>query len=475
MFDFWKNISKEDKIKKLNTGKNINYVASRELRKEINDWNKKTSPVSINFSKLLFKLGFDNDSILHLERFPNMNNLTIRYGNKIIELDKMYDALAAHMNNPHPKKVTISEDGYSKVYICKSENYNNFELKLFKDIVSKQLDNFSIYERSLDKKLKISVKNLRTIHFNGDSLVIKDGYYDEIIINVERNFSWLNYGIMKIDNEDKLIDYLDSITENTRIEDVYKKLCEISLGEEDRYSQIDIIFKRLEREEARLSYYSDQRKYAINSGYKYQVTDGDRNYTYQYIEPGEYRRSPLDNFKIIVSKDEEHFVLTVNPIDYVEGMKLDNELELREYLCGLEFPISISDVYKKICEISLGDINKYKLINIECYHGKDMIDEEKILSFCLENGEFISYQVIRDGKEIKISNDGKFSYINKSISKKMIIDMNGEIVTDCHFSSENGIENDDMGNSVYGAINEAKDVKVRTKKMIDNLMNRNNS
>ena len=57
----------------------------------------------------------------------------------------------------------------------------------------------------------------------------------------------------------------------------------------------------------------------------------------------------------------------------------------------------------------------------------------------------------------------------------MIVDMNGEIVTDCHFSSENGIESDDMGNSIYGAINEAKDVKVRTKKMIDNLMSRNNS
>jgi hypothetical protein len=276
---------------------------------------------------------------------------------------------------------------------------------------------------------------------------------------------------MKMENEDRLIDYLDSITEDTRIEDVYKKICEIYLENEDKYKEIEIIFKRLDKEEARLSYFDEQKIYKINFGYKYQVNDGNRNYTYEYIEPNKYGISSLCCLKIIVSKGEEHLVLTAN----LRGMKLDNSLELRDYLCGLGFPISISDVYKKICEISLGDINKYGWINIECYHGRDTTLGDKILSLCLENGEFKSYSVIDDGKEIKISNDGKFSYVNKSFSKEIVVDMNGEVVTNCQLSSKNGIESDNMGNSIYDGINEAKDVKVKTRKMIDDLVNTNNS
>ena len=125
---FWEKISRNSKIKKLGNGNSVNYVASKELKKEINDWNKKTSPVSISFSELLFKLGFDDDSVLHLEKVPDVSLLTIKCGNKIIELSKKYDDFADDLGKPHPKKVTISEDGYSKVYICKSENYNNFEV-----------------------------------------------------------------------------------------------------------------------------------------------------------------------------------------------------------------------------------------------------------------------------------------------------------------------------------------------------------
>ena len=485
MFEFMNGFNK--KINRLVSGekssKEVSYVASKELRKEINDWVKNTYLCNISFGEILYKLGFPLDKTLYLERIPDINYRTIRYGydKDITGNQKMmlsvYNGWFSYkgVSAVDVKEIILLDDNSRRTYYCiedKNSFEGDFKLVLEEDAITKQVGS-NIYSRVINSnRIKILFKNMRTIHYNGDKLVVKDGYYDEIIINVtpsENEF-------MKIDNEDKLIDYLNSVSVDTGIEDIYKKICEISLGNEDKYKQIDIIFKRLDKEEAKLTYYDEKRAYVSDLGCKLQVKDGDRNYTYEYLDTNKYAISSLCCFKIIVTKGVEHFVLTGNIKDYVKGMKLDNRLELRDYLCGLDFPISISDVYKKICEISLGDINKYGWIKMECYHGRgDTTLGKKLLSLCLENGEFKSYQIDKDGKEIKISNDGKFSYTNRTLSKEMIVDMNGEVVTNCQFSSENGIESDDMGNSIYGAISEARDVKVRTKKMIDNLMNRDNS
>jgi len=466
MFEFWKRISKEEKIKKLHSSNVVHYVASKELRKEINDWKNETYGRNMDFSELLYKLGFDKDRTLYLERIPDMDNISIRYGydknivgNERIDLCVYETGTAIGRYKPYEKKITLSGDGYKKVFNIGPD----FKLKLRCDNVIKNIDG-NKYERSLDIENFImnSLDDLRIVYYN--DLSIKDGYYDEIIINVSKK------NILEVDNEDMLIDYLGSITRDDTVEEVYKKICEISLGEDDEYKKIKVVLKRLGKEEAKLTYGDGVFFSSLTPKKAYQVISEDRSLTYERYLPNKYYNLYMDYIGITVLKGNYCFVLHVKPKNYVDGMKLDNELELRDYLCGLEFPISIEDVYKKICEISLGDVYEYSEIRMKCYYEKNVI-----LSLSLENGEFKSYQVNKDGKEISIDNNGNFMYVNNSNKRERSIDMKDDIVTKCLFVSENGIESDDMGNSIYGAINEARDVKVRTKKMIDNLMNRNNS
>ena len=104
------------------------------------------------------------------------------------------------------------------------------------------------------------------------------------------------------------------------------------------------------------------------------ITLEEISYEQNYLDKMKYYReySP-DSTKYIISKGENELVLSIEK-PYNQNIQkdekgrdikyeLDNEVELVNYLVELKFPITIEDVYKKICEISLGDnISNYPYI-----------------------------------------------------------------------------------------------------------------
>ena len=85
--------------------------------------------------------------------------------------------------------------------------------------------------------------------------------------------------------------------------------------------------------------------------------------------------------------------------------------------------------------------------------------------------------MILDDKKLLVNEDGKFCYLSSSSCGEVEVDMSmdRDVVTKYQIELDEGIENDDMGNAMYNIINKAKNEKVRTKKMIDKMLKRDNS
>ena len=128
-----------------------------------------------------------------------------------------------------------------------------------------------------------------------------------------------------------------------------------------------------------------------------------------------------------VEKNDYELCLFVSkPNDTILGKddvyKLNNEKELFSYLNSLVFPIDIDLVYKKICEISLGNISVYPEITLKV-NKYDNIDglEEVTDEIVLCNGILEEFIITRDDKTIRIDGNDNYWIYEKKIDDRILL------------------------------------------------------
>ena len=209
-------------------------------------------------------------------------------------------------------------------------------------------------------------------------------------------------------------------------------------------------------------------KYEENDNYKREYSIDQKKNSVMYIQyiPKNKGNYGFGVFKIYVINGGYSFRLEIVN-DSKEDIVLENENELREYLSKLEFPIKIEEVYKKICCISLKNIEDYYKIKL-CFFDKHLLLEE----ISLENGKLKFFQVIRDSKVINIDENNEFSYRKNEDKLKVFVNLQDDLVTRCEYISDKimNIETDNMmENSLWNLINDVKKERVNIKKLINEM------
>ena len=255
-----------------------------------------------------------------------------------------------------------------------------------------------------------------------------------------------------------------NIDDNDSIKDIYKRICEISLGDEDNCDKINLIIKKDGKViKSILSKTMDS--YRIYSPwYEYQIFENDNKvrFTCNYDKSGKY---------IDVFKNGCHVKIEISSSD--NNKEFNNIiLVLRDYLCNLDYPVKINELCNGICDKCFLDINNITYFKIECYNGNLFTD-----SLLIKNGKLKKFEMTVGEKTVSVGEDGMFYYASNSSCGEIEVDMSmdRDIVTRYEVALDDGIENDDMGNVMYNVINEAKDCKVRTKKLINEMLKRDNS
>ncbi len=148
--------------------------------------------------------------------------------------------------------------------------------------------------------------------------------------------------------------------------------------------------------------------------YHYTVKNGQTS-CYRYLSP---YSAPYQ-----VSNGEYNFIIDVaRPESITEPgyngyrFHLKNETQLEEYLLGLSFPFDISEVYKKIQQISLGKVSNYPSIKMEV---KRKIDEKNSVitdQISLKDGKLNFFTMTKGDKTITIDKDNNWSYTSSKVS-----------------------------------------------------------
>lgn len=108
------------------------------------------------------------------------------------------------------------------------------------------------------------------------------------------------------------------------------------------------------------------------------------------------------------------YVIELNFSKYELYYGILNRQKVFEYLSTLSFPVSIFDVYKKICEIAqITDINKFSLFDLRILKwtlNEELGGDYEITDLItLSDGELIELMVTRNGKQIYSNQEGNWS------------------------------------------------------------------
>lgn len=98
------------------------------------------------------------------------------------------------------------------------------------------------------------------------------------------------------------------------------------------------------------------------------------------------------------------------------AFKLKNEEDLQQYLLGLTFPIDITEVYNKICEMSLDSVTEYPTLKIEVTKRINKKDKKTTDMISLRRGRLFKFVMTKDDKNIMIDCDGSWSYDSPKFS-----------------------------------------------------------
>jgi len=462
MFDFIKNIrNKKELNSKKDNYNGVTYVCDKELEKEINDFLRWSTFYNNKlFGLVLLKLGFDSDKNLYLKRSENEDILEfyysfdgVNYSDKKIEFYKNIKTNMLYYDADYC--VSIGDDSLSTTYyiILASSDEGSFKLEKRNETINKNINGVEYLRDIRSDNLYINIKWPNDIEFS----LICHGEFD-----------------LKFDVELELQNYLLNITPSIPVFKIYEKIYEIVFKDDNIFKSIDFGFKSNKKTLSSLRYYPNGINNTMFPKETFEIEDIDRKiayYRYLHVYYDLYEDEKIRTVKINVVSGDYSFDLIVEPFVYnvsLHPVKLDNEIEIRDYLLSIEFPIKIEDVYKKVVDISLGDVSKYKLIELNLKYKNDSI--EKLV---LNEGNLKCYRIIRDGKVIEVDDKDTFIYKSNDKDRSLSIDMVGNKIKRYEFISSEGINVDTdnrIENPLEMVINEVKREKVKTKKLIDSII-----
>ncbi|MBQ2872804.1 MAG: hypothetical protein IJE89_02270 [Bacilli bacterium] len=126
--------------------------------------------------------------------------------------------------------------------------------------------------------------------------------------------------------------------------------------------------------------------------------------------------SHLDSNSLLIYNKEFSIRLNMSysresKLSRIEATELNNYVELEKYLTGLTLPCSILEVYKKICEISLGDVSEYHSLSLSFSRNVANGEKRETDRIDLGHGKLCELKITTlDGKVINMNQTGNFSY-----------------------------------------------------------------
>lgn len=461
MFEFLKKVNfgnnrNEDNKMIVNGNYNsVGYIGNKSVLREIDRWMREVGIYNISFGELLCKLGFVKYKTLRFNIIASSDDkilLSFQSDGDLSKEDKLELSLKKtysdiHDVYPDSYEIKISGDNYEIIYGIKRDMPLGYGIKLFKkkDYIKENIDDRTY---------------CRTIQENGfcDTgfvVVINNCYFSEIKLVCYRE------GI-KINNEDELKKYLLNLDDSVSVNEVYRKICEISLGNENKYDKIDLSLSKDDKIVNRILFQTKADYSLFAPMYKYEILENGCVKCFNISSSiGEIFNGVSKRDMEFVNKDYK-INIRISPFNYETN--IDMVGPLRDYLLSIEFPVKIDELCKNICDRCLIDINNLSYFKVECYY-----KNESIYMIHIENGKLFGLELNRDGKIIKIDENGMFSYGCDSEKGSFNVRISDDMVVGYDTYMGSGIENDDMSNVMYNRINNAKDEKVRTRKMIDEI------
>ena len=218
--------------------------------------------------------------------------------------------------------------------------------------------------------------------------------------------------------------------------------------------------------------YEDQ---DISSTYEYFYFRGERpselTLTSYTINDGEkaFNRKLFSHIAYFIVADDKHNLSITIRKPATNGYssekyRLNNEDELQEYLLNVALPVDIDELYKRIRDISLGDISEYPEIHIiakDITNGEDKITDEIVLV----GGDLYVHTNTKNGRTITIDGNGNWTFSN---SKVLIEKSNdGKVSYTLNMDSYDELVSNLARNQFVQASEEVQDVKQYTKSIFN--------
>lgn len=143
-----------------------------------------------------------------------------------------------------------------------------------------------------------------------------------------------------------------------------------------------------------------------------------------------------DGYEFKVINGDYSLNLVIYLKDNVLGKFVD-VLELKQYLISLEYPVAIDEVYKRICEISLVNMDDCSMFKLEISKKKSNEYGNEISDLVIfDNGEFKKFGMTKDGKKLFLYSDGSWEYQKEEDGKiKYLVNSNTGMVNYSVFAS----------------------------------------
>ena len=143
--------------------------------------------------------------------------------------------------------------------------------------------------------------------------------------------------------------------------------------------------------------------------------NNDKNSCYRYLSPDSALYRVADGEYVFTIEVERPESIT-EPGYSGYRFHLDKEKELEEYLLGLSFPFDISEVYKKVQQLSLGKVSIYPSVKFEV---KKKLDEKNSVltdQISLTKGKYNVFTMTKGDKTITIDKDNNWTYTSPQVS-----------------------------------------------------------
>ena len=178
------------------------------------------------------------------------------------------------------------------------------------------------------------------------------------------------------------------------------------------------LFDKYNKFEVRLELIDKLENISTTNNKEFNNVDDGKNIEDKVIEDKVQEKEHIDTYEDLSSSKGYLYYKVVSDMYVVElcfskyelYYGILNRAKVFEYLSNLEFPVSIFDVYKKICEIAkITNIDKFSLFDLRILKWKE--DEELNGDYemtdliTLSDGELVSLMVSRNGKQIYSNNE----------------------------------------------------------------------